>query len=73
MICIALTGRDGGEIVSVLSGDDVNICVQSTSTARIQEVHGMMYYFFKAGIIHLVRLNEAGEVDGAKITGFIGE
>jgi len=44
MICIALTGRDGGEIVSVLSGDDVNICVQSPSTARIQEVHGIVIH-----------------------------
>src|SRR3990167_1704556 len=27
MICIALNGRDGGELTTVLSGNDVNICV----------------------------------------------
>src|SRR6266446_9722460 len=39
MICVALTGRNGGELAGVLTGDDVNICVPGTSTARIQEVH----------------------------------
>jgi D-sedoheptulose 7-phosphate isomerase len=39
MICIALNGRDGGELVSVLTGKDINICVPGQSTARIQEVH----------------------------------
>lgn len=39
MLCIALNGRDGGELTTMLSGNDVNICVPATSTARTQEVH----------------------------------
>ena len=41
MIVVVLNGRDGGETTAVLAGDDVNICVPGTSTARIQEVHGI--------------------------------
>ena len=44
MICVILNGRDGGGIVSVLSGNDVNICVPGSSTARIQEVHGIVIH-----------------------------
>ena len=44
MICIALNGRDGGELTTVLSGNDVNICVHAPSTARIQEVHGIIIH-----------------------------
>ena len=44
MICVILNGRDGGGIVSVLSGTDVNICVPGSSTARIQEVHGIVIH-----------------------------
>ena len=36
---IALTGRDGGEIHDMLNETDIEICVPSDSTARIQEVH----------------------------------
>jgi D-sedoheptulose 7-phosphate isomerase len=39
MRVIALTGRDGGEMARVLRDDDVLICVDTQSTARIQEVH----------------------------------
>lgn len=39
MNVIALTGRDGGDMASLLSQEDCEICVPSTSTARIQEVH----------------------------------
>jgi D-sedoheptulose 7-phosphate isomerase len=41
MICVALNGREGGEMTTVLTGNDVNICVPGSSTARIQEVHGI--------------------------------
>ena len=41
MICVALNGREGGEMTTVLAGNDVNICVPGPSTARIQEVHGI--------------------------------
>ncbi len=36
---VALTGRDGGKIASLLQDKDIEIRVPSDSTARIQEVH----------------------------------
>lgn len=39
MKVIALTGRDGGEIATLLTTNDIKIQVPSESTARIQETH----------------------------------
>lgn len=39
MKVVAITGRDGGNMASLLTGDDVEIRVPSKSTAGIQEVH----------------------------------
>lgn len=39
MAVVALTGRDGGEMSALLHPADVEICVATHSTARIQEVH----------------------------------
>ena len=39
MTVVALTGRYGGKIAKILNDDDIEIRVQSESTARIQEVH----------------------------------
>jgi len=39
MHVVALTGKGGGKIAGLLSGEDVHICVPSNTTARIQEVH----------------------------------
>lgn len=36
---IALTGKQGGKMASLLHPDDVHICVPAERTARIQEVH----------------------------------
>jgi D-sedoheptulose 7-phosphate isomerase len=36
---VALTGKDGGKMAGMLKADDVNLCVPSPVTARIQEVH----------------------------------
>ncbi|MEY3660474.1 MAG: hypothetical protein RLZZ169_1299 [Pseudomonadota bacterium] len=36
---VALTGRDGGALRGLLQSGDVEICVPSSVTARIQEVH----------------------------------
>ncbi len=44
MACVILNGRDGGEIVSALRPEDVNICVAGPSTARVQEVHGLVIH-----------------------------
>ncbi|OHV12232.1 phosphoheptose isomerase [Kushneria phosphatilytica] len=39
MSVVALTGRDGGNMASLLGQEDCEIRVPATSTARIQEVH----------------------------------
>jgi D-sedoheptulose 7-phosphate isomerase len=39
MYIVALTGRNGGDMATLLVNADVEIRVPSTSTARIQEVH----------------------------------
>ncbi len=39
MMIVALTGREGGAITSILHAEDVEICVPAHSTARIQETH----------------------------------
>ncbi|MGL4604401.1 MAG: phosphoheptose isomerase [Iodobacter sp.] len=44
MNVIAFTGRDGGQIGEILSGEDVHLCVPVQRTARIQEVHITMIH-----------------------------
>jgi D-sedoheptulose 7-phosphate isomerase len=39
MVVIALSGKDGGHMTSLLTAEDVEIRVPSDVTARIQEVH----------------------------------
>ena len=39
MSVVALSGRDGGRMAGMFTGDDVEIRVPATRTARIQEVH----------------------------------
>ena len=39
MLVIALTGNSGGLMADHLSADDINLCVPSNHTARIQELH----------------------------------
>jgi len=39
MTVVAMTGKNGGNMVSLLEPDDIEIRVGSDSTARIQEVH----------------------------------
>lgn len=39
MTVVALTGREGGTMATLLQGNDVEIRVPATSTARIQETH----------------------------------
>ena len=43
---VAMTGRDGGEIAKLLTGDDIEIRVPSDVTARIQEVHLLCIHCF---------------------------
>lgn len=44
MSCVALNGRDGGKLAHMLNERDVEVRVPSTSTARIQEVHGIVIH-----------------------------
>lgn len=44
MTCVALTGRDGGEVAGMLKANDINIQAPGESTARIQEVHGLVIH-----------------------------
>lgn len=39
LVIVALTGREGGAMRELLRDSDIEICVPSTVTARIQEVH----------------------------------
>lgn len=44
MVVVAMSGRDGGKINGLLNGEDVHVCVRANSTARIQEVHGLVIH-----------------------------
>ena len=44
MPVILLTGRDGGACLPLLEGDDIGICIPAQSTARIQEMHGLIIH-----------------------------
>ena len=44
--CIVMNGKDGGELNSIIKSQDINIIVPSNSTARIQEIHGIIIHIF---------------------------
>jgi D-sedoheptulose 7-phosphate isomerase len=50
MQVVALTGRGGGGIAGLLASEDVQICVPSERTARIQEVHLLVLHCLCDGI-----------------------
>ena len=50
MIVIALTGDGGGAMSEVLADTDIQICVPSGRTARIQEVHLLTIHCLCDGI-----------------------
>ena len=50
MTVIALTGKGGGKIAQALKETDVNICVPSERTARIQEVHLLVLHCICDGV-----------------------
>ncbi len=54
MRVIALTGRDGGAMGAMLGPKDIHICVDSRSTARIQEVHLLSLHCLCDAIDHLL-------------------
>ncbi|MFZ6733038.1 phosphoheptose isomerase [Undibacterium sp. Ji42W] len=50
MRVVALTGKGGGEITTILTEADVHICVPHDRTARIQEVHLLTIHCICDGI-----------------------
>lgn len=54
MVVIALTGRDGGIMGTILTPNDFHICVPVQSTARIQEVHLLALHCLCDVIDHLL-------------------
>jgi D-sedoheptulose 7-phosphate isomerase len=54
MRVVALTGNSGGLMSELLTEDDVLICVPSTSTARIQEVHLLVIHCLCDGIDKII-------------------
>ena len=46
MAVVALTGKDGGDMRPLLKKEDVEVCVPSSVTARIQEVHLLVIHCF---------------------------
>lgn len=44
MSCIVLNGRDGGEAGRALLDGDINVLAPGSSTARVQEVHGLVIH-----------------------------
>ena len=49
---IALNGKSGGKLTTLISDNDINIVVDSNSTARVQEVHGIIIHAFCELIDH---------------------
>jgi D-sedoheptulose 7-phosphate isomerase len=50
MVVIALTGKGGGDVNTVLADTDIHLCVPSDRTARIQEVHLLTIHCLCDGI-----------------------
>ena len=54
MVVVALIGREGGAIREILGENDIRICVDAHSTARIQEVHLLVLHCLCDAIDHLL-------------------
>ncbi|HED12327.1 MAG TPA: SIS domain-containing protein [Gammaproteobacteria bacterium] len=44
MHCVLLSGREGGELATMIRPGDIEIRVPAHATARIQEVHGLVIH-----------------------------
>jgi D-sedoheptulose 7-phosphate isomerase len=51
---VALTGKNGGKMNSLLTSDDIHLCVPAERTARIQEVHLLTIHCLCDGIDALI-------------------
>ncbi|MFA5825801.1 MAG: phosphoheptose isomerase [Gallionellaceae bacterium] len=54
MVVIALTGRDGGTMGTMLTSSDFHLCVPTQRTARVQEVHLLVLHCLCDVIDHLL-------------------
>lgn len=54
MTVIAMTGRDGGTMGTMLTSSDFHLCVPAERTARIQEVHLLVLHCLCDVIDHLL-------------------
>jgi D-sedoheptulose 7-phosphate isomerase len=54
MTVVALTGRDGGGMGTLLTANDFHLCVPTQRTARIQEVHLLVIHCLCDVIDHLL-------------------
>ena len=50
--CIALNGKDGGALSPILKQHDIDIVAPGDSTARVQEIHGIIIHAFCELIDH---------------------
>ena len=50
MTVVALSGRDGGALVTLLRDTDVQICVQHDRAARAGEVHALVLHCLCDGV-----------------------
>lgn len=50
MKVVALTGNNGGKIRKLINNDDIEICISSNNTARIQELHILIIHCLCNGI-----------------------
>lgn len=44
LMVIGLTGRDGGNVSSLLGGDDIEVCARVNSRSRIHEIHLLLLH-----------------------------
>jgi D-sedoheptulose 7-phosphate isomerase len=51
---VALTGKNGGKMNTLLRETDVHICVPHERTARIQEVHILAIHCICDGVDHML-------------------
>lgn len=54
MTVVALTGKNGGKMNTLLRETDVHICVPHDRTARIQEVHILAIHCICDGVDHML-------------------
>ncbi len=54
MVVVALTGRDGGKMGTMMHAGDFHLCVPAQSTARVQEVHLLTLHCICDVIDHLL-------------------